>query len=144
MLTDWVNTASKSGHLLSSEENLFLFFEIKIISFSNRSDFDFGERQRTRYSYLPDIDNIDSEIYPLLPLSSSNIMEELDDHHLPPWNTNIIDDFDYAEVVKQAERAIEGGILPVRISAGSSGSYFIRNLEGVCFNFIKNIIKSSF
>jgi phosphatidylinositol 4-kinase type 2 len=62
---------------------------------------------------------------------------ELSDNHLPPWNTNLIDDLDYAEVVKQAERAIEGAVLPVRIAAGSSGSYFVRNLEGKTIGVFK-------
>jgi hypothetical protein len=61
-------------------------------------------------------------------------MELSDNHTLTPWNTNINDN-EYADIIKQAERAIEGGILPVRIAAGSSGSYFVRNLEGVCWKF---------
>ncbi|CAM4769620.1 unnamed protein product [Rotaria magnacalcarata] len=64
-------------------------------------------------------------------------MDAADNLHLPPWNTNIIDDPDYADVVRQAERAIEGGILPVRIAAGSSGSYFVRNLEGKTIGVFK-------
>jgi hypothetical protein len=64
-------------------------------------------------------------------------MESSDNHDLPQWNTHVIEDNEYAEILKQAERAIEGGVLPVRIAAGSSGSYFVRNLEGVCFILIK-------
>jgi len=83
---------------------------------------------------LPDVCIVTSENQPLLPPSTPTTpnMELADDPHLPPWNLNIIDDVEYADVIKQAERAIEGGILPVRIAAGSSGSYFVRNLEGVC------------
>jgi hypothetical protein len=83
---------------------------------------------------LPDVCIVTSENQPLLPPSTPTTpnMDSADDPHLPPWNTHITDDFEYADVVKQAERAIEGGILPVRIAAGSSGSYFVRNLEGVC------------
>lgn len=82
---------------------------------------------------LPDVCIVTSENQPLLPPSTPTTpnMDLVDNPHLPPWNMNITDDPDYAEVIKQAERAIEGGILPVRIAAGSSGSYFARNLEGV-------------
>ena len=59
-------------------------------------------------------------------------MEASGNHDATSWSPNVIDDDDnYAEVIRQAERAIEGGILPIRIAAGSSGSYFVRNLEGV-------------
>jgi len=83
---------------------------------------------------LPDVCIVTSENQPLLTPSTPTTpnMELSDNHHLPPWNNNITDDPEYADVIKQAERAIEGGILPVRIAAGSSGSYFVRNLEGVC------------
>lgn len=83
---------------------------------------------------LPDVCIVTSENQPLLPPSSpsSPNMELVDNPHLPPWNMNITDDPEYADVIRQAERAIEGAILPVRIAAGSSGSYFVRNLEGVC------------
>jgi hypothetical protein len=83
---------------------------------------------------LPDVCIVTSENQPLLTPSTPTTpnMESSDNHHLPPWNNNITDDPEYADVIKQAERAIEGGILPVRIAAGSSGSYFVRNLEGVC------------
>jgi hypothetical protein len=82
---------------------------------------------------LPDVCIVTSENQPLLTPSTPTTpnMELSDNHHLPPWNSNITDDPEYADVIKQAERAIEGGILPVRIAAGSSGSYFVRNLEGV-------------
>jgi len=87
---------------------------------------------------LPDVCIVTSENQPLLPPSTPTTpnMELTDNPHLPPWNTGITDDPEYADVIKQAERAIEGGILPVRIAAGSSGSYFVRNLEGVCYRFI--------
>ena len=83
---------------------------------------------------LPDVCIVTSENQPLLPPSTPTTpnMELSEDPHLPPWNTNITDDPEYADVIKQAERAIEGGILPIRIAAGSSGSYFVKNLEGVC------------
>ncbi|CAF1178251.1 unnamed protein product [Adineta steineri] len=88
---------------------------------------------------LPDVCIVSSENQPLLPPSSPGTpnMELADNPHLPPWNTNITDDPEYAEVIKQAERAIEGSILPVRIAAGSSGSYFVRNLEGKTIGVFK-------
>lgn len=41
------------------------------------------------------------------------------------------EDPEYAELVRQAEQAIDHGIFPERIYQGSSGSYFVKNLEGV-------------
>lgn len=88
---------------------------------------------------LPDVCIVTSENQPLLPPSTPTTpnMELVDNPHLPPWNTHITDDNDYSEVVRQAERAIEGSILPVRIPAGSSGSYFVRNLEGKTIGVFK-------
>lgn len=88
---------------------------------------------------LPDVCIVTSESQPLLPPSTPTTpnMELTDDPHSPPWNTNITDDLDYADVIKQSERAIEGGILPIRIAAGSSGSYFVRNLEGKTIGVFK-------
>lgn len=98
---------------------------------------DTGDHQGTQGSshILPDVCIITSENQPLLPPPSPTTpnMELTDSLHSPPWNTNITDDPEYTDVIKQAERAIDGGILPVRIAAGSSGSYFVRNLEGVSF-----------
>jgi hypothetical protein len=92
-----------------------------------------GEYQGVRRSNLPDVFKIATENYPLLHRSSSNSMETPNTPHLPPWNKDIFGDLEFAQVLRDAERAIEGGVLPVRIPTGSSGSYFVRNLEGVCF-----------
>ncbi|UJR27661.1 hypothetical protein I4U23_008941 [Adineta vaga] len=90
-------------------------------------------------SILPDVCIVTSENQPLLPPSTPTTpnMDSADNLHLPPWNTHITDDPEYYEIIKQAERAIEGGILPVRIAAGSSGSYFVRNLEGKTISVFK-------
>ena len=45
------------------------------------------------------------------------------------------DDPDYTHEVRQSETAIEHGIYPERIYQGSSGSYFVKNLEGVSLIF---------
>jgi hypothetical protein len=99
-------------------------------------DLDYGKPQGVYNNNLPDICKTTSESQPLLRRSSST-MEPSDNYHAPPWNSDLVEDFDYSEIIKQAEKAIEAGILPLRIPAGSSGSYFVRNLEGVCFYFIK-------
>ena len=44
---------------------------------------------------------------------------------------NFPDDPEFAQVIRTAETAIEHGIYPERIYQGSSGSYFVKNLEGV-------------
>ena len=41
------------------------------------------------------------------------------------------EDPDFTVFVRTAETAIEHGIYPERIYQGSSGSYFVKNLEGV-------------
>lgn len=43
----------------------------------------------------------------------------------------IPDDPAFSEIIKQAEIAIDNGILPERIYQGSSGSYFVKNPAGV-------------
>ena len=41
------------------------------------------------------------------------------------------DDPEFAQVIRTTETAIEHGIFPERIYQGSSGSYFVKNVEGV-------------
>lgn len=43
-----------------------------------------------------------------------------------------LDDPEFAEIVQQAEQAIECGVFPDRISQGSSGSYFVKDAKRVC------------
>jgi len=45
---------------------------------------------------------------------------------------NFPDDVEYSNLLNEAEQAIEQGIAPLRISRGSSGSYFVKNRDGVC------------
>lgn len=42
-----------------------------------------------------------------------------------------LDDPQFTDLVRHAEAAIERGIYPERIYQGSSGSYFVKNTEGV-------------
>ncbi|EDO35290.1 predicted protein [Nematostella vectensis] len=46
------------------------------------------------------------------------------------YSCNVIDDPEFASVIRAAEQAIDAGILPERIYQGSSGSYFVKNKEG--------------
>ncbi|XP_036407413.1 phosphatidylinositol 4-kinase type 2-beta-like [Megalops cyprinoides] len=47
------------------------------------------------------------------------------------WELNSFpEDPEFAEVVRRAEQAIENGVFPERISQGSSGSYFVKDLNG--------------
>lgn len=41
------------------------------------------------------------------------------------------DEPEYSQLVRDAENAIDNGIYPERIYQGSSGSYFVKNLDGV-------------
>jgi phosphatidylinositol 4-kinase type 2 len=43
--------------------------------------------------------------------------------------SNVFDDPEYSAIIHAAEQAMESGILPIRIYQGSSGSYFVRNIE---------------
>ena len=47
------------------------------------------------------------------------------------FDNNFSDDPDYTNIVRQAETAIETGVYPERIYQGSSGSYFVRNIDEV-------------
>lgn len=44
------------------------------------------------------------------------------------------DEPEYAEIVREAEIAIDNGVYPEMIYQGSSGSYFVKNCSGVCIN----------
>ena len=46
-------------------------------------------------------------------------------------DNNFPEDPDYTQLIRTAEIAIEHGIYPERIYQGSSGSYFVKNVEGV-------------
>lgn len=46
------------------------------------------------------------------------------------------EDQEYTGVIRQAELAIEHGVYPMRISQGSSGSYFVKDSEGVSCNHL--------
>lgn len=48
----------------------------------------------------------------------------------PPRN-DFPEDPEFREIVRKAERAIEDGIYPERIYQGSSGSYFVKDSQGV-------------
>lgn len=48
------------------------------------------------------------------------------------WN-EFKDDPEFGNVVREAEMAIDNSIYPERIYQGSSGSYFVKNSEGVSF-----------
>ena len=44
------------------------------------------------------------------------------------------DDPDFTQIIRQSENAMDHGVFPERIYQGSSGSYFVKNLEGVSQN----------
>ena len=47
------------------------------------------------------------------------------------FENNFPDDPQYQDIIRLAEDAIDEGILPTRIFQGSSGSYFVKNTDGV-------------
>ena len=48
-----------------------------------------------------------------------------------PLDLTDFDDREFASLIQQAELAIDNGINPERIVQGSSGSYFVKNIENV-------------
>jgi len=48
-----------------------------------------------------------------------------------------IDDPNFADLIRQAEMAIDCGVLPERIYQGSSGSYFVKNASGKTISVFK-------
>lgn len=73
-------------------------------------------------------DNRSSEQRPLLGRSRSRNMESCSDSE---YGSNVIDDPEFAAIIRSVEQAIDNDILPQRIYQGSSGSYFVKNKEGV-------------
>ena len=55
----------------------------------------------------------------------------MDSHSDTEYQGNHFDDAEFSSVVHAAEQAIDAGILPERIYQGSSGSYFVKDKEGV-------------
>ena len=49
---------------------------------------------------------------------------------LEDWNT-FADDPEFTAIIHEAENAIDRGVYPERISQGSSGSYFVKDISGV-------------
>ena len=57
---------------------------------------------------------------------------------------NFPDDPDFTQIIRVAESAIEHAIYPERIYQGSSGSYFVKNLEGVSSIFVFSSVRNRF
>ena len=49
---------------------------------------------------------------------------------------NFPDDPEFTQVIRQSESAIDEGVFPERIYQGSSGSYFVKNIEGVSIGHV--------
>jgi len=67
----------------------------------------------------------DRERTPLLVHAGSSHVDNTAEYN------NFPDDLEYSSLLNEAEQAIECGICPQRISQGSSGSYFVKNRDGV-------------
>lgn len=57
----------------------------------------------------------------------------MDSHSDTEYQGNHFDDPEFSSLIQAAEQAIDVGILPERIYQGSSGSYFVKDKEGVRF-----------
>lgn len=65
-------------------------------------------------------------------LESSPLLSRVESEY-GVFENNFPDDPHFQEIVRIAERAIENGVYPERIYQGSSGSYFVKNMERVSF-----------
>ena len=63
-----------------------------------------------------------------VPLISTSGGQTASDEEEP---RNVFDDREFTALVRAGEEAIRHSILPQRISQGSSGSYFVKNIDGV-------------
>merc|ERR1719370_2180548 len=59
--------------------------------------------------------------------------EDLDDDNFNTWPNDPV----FTDLIQQAEAAIDQGVYPTRIYQGSSGSYFVKNREGVTIGVFK-------
>ncbi|ELU06764.1 hypothetical protein CAPTEDRAFT_193972 [Capitella teleta] len=55
---------------------------------------------------------------------------------------NFPEDPEYTGVVRQAELAIEHAVYPLRISQGSSGSYFVKDPDTALFKVIAHLLQA--
>jgi len=79
----------------------------------------------------------DRERAPLLVRPGDSHPENAADYNSFP------DDVEYSSLLNEAEQAIEHGIYPQRIKQGSSGSYFVKNHNGVRLFVVKFCYKNS-
>ena len=84
-------------------------------------------------SFVPSSDTVDSSS-PRSPRRGNSegtpLLARIDSDYGHIEN-NFPDDPEFTQVIRTTETAIEHGIFPERIYQGSSGSYFVKNLEGV-------------
>eukprot|EP00092_Neocalanus_flemingeri_P022179 GFUD01024057.1.p1 GENE.GFUD01024057.1~~GFUD01024057.1.p1 ORF type:complete len:525 (+),score=133.39 GFUD01024057.1:110-1684(+) len=70
---------------------------------------------------------------PLMRSRNRSEYEDLDDEMFNNWPN----DPSFNELIKEAETAIDQGVYPTRIYQGSSGSYFVKNIEGKTIGVFK-------
>lgn len=63
------------------------------------------------------------------PLLASD--SEQNSSSFPPIVNNLPEDVEFSNVVRRAVHAIEHGVYPERIYQGSSGSYFVKDVDNV-------------
>ncbi|KAL3865318.1 hypothetical protein ACJMK2_006935 [Sinanodonta woodiana] len=61
---------------------------------------------------------------------SSPLLASRVEHEYGNFQNHFPDDHEYQEIIRKAEEAIECGRYPERIYQGSSGSYFVKNIDG--------------
>lgn len=64
---------------------------------------------------------------------SSPLLVSRVEHEYGLFENNFPDDPNFQEIIREAEAAIDQGIMPERIYQGSSGSYFVKNTDMVSF-----------
>merc|ERR1719249_42132 len=78
-----------------------------------------------------------AESQPLLSAHNRSSSYEDIDSALDSDDNIFTDDPEFTELIRQAELAVDHGVFPQRIYQGSSGSYFVKNIEGVTIGVFK-------
>lgn len=98
---------------------------------------------------VPDVTFVPAIPLPNLPSFRENqpLLQRMESTSETCCNCNTFaDDPEFTSIVRDAEFAIVNDVLPERIYQGSSGSYFVKNLDGVVsiefkINYRRNFLK---
>lgn len=84
-------------------------------------------------SQVPDVTFVPAAPASLIPLNTREnqpLLQRMDSEPCATFN-NFPDDPQFTNIIRDAELAILNDVLPERIYQGSSGSYFVKSVDGV-------------